>query len=433
MDLSENRRILDIIEHGQSKKLFELDGQRMLGRKELEKLFTKIALAAQQKKAVGSVSSFDVSDVAQKGKIQTSIEDRMKSLFFKSQKTESSDDIRHSLGILREIEQIDEFNPLSTLRRKKQDVLSKYGHQKSKLEVGARKDADALMANWEKLNITPTISNIMKWMEKNNVHADVIKAGFEGLGISDDNVDPKLADTSVDDGVEDDIENQGLEVDFWNEWDAYKQEKGAPEGPTVQMVKDFVQSKEAELPDRDIARALELAGAKSTVPSRGLTKAVAQQAIADLLGIELPSDEQAEVPTLTDKQEAKGETIGQASGQDVQDQLDDEGVSDEDQQKIFQDSGVDPNTPEIGDDGAEALAKSKTGTAPREEPGDVGDGGGSTDEVDETDDIISMFSSNVQGSNIQKAAALAKEARGNGGKGLDDLEKLGAAYILTKL
>jgi len=343
---------------------------------------------------------------------------------------EIMNDIKKSLEVLRELDRVDELNPIANARRKKQDIKAKFGHQKSELEMGAREDADRIMANWKKTNIPPTVSNIIKWMEQNQIHTDVVRAGFKGIGMEDDELNKYIApedevggeEPGEEPGEEGGEEDTSQSEDIWKEWDAYKQEKGAPAAPTVRIVKDFIQSKDSGVPDDEIGKVLKQAGAKNTALHMGLSLSVAQQAISSLFGINPPTEEPTDdESSLTDKQEAKGETVGQASGQDVQDQWDAEGIPRDKQQQMFQDAGIDPNAPEIGDEGAEALGKLKAEVAPREEP----TGGASN--------VVARFQEEIRGSTIQKATRLALQAKRDKGGDLTDLEKLGAAFILSAL
>ena len=61
-------------------ELADSDEPRQLSGKELEKLFIKISLAAQHKKAMGSVDIDAVSDERLKGKLQKDIESKIKSM-----------------------------------------------------------------------------------------------------------------------------------------------------------------------------------------------------------------------------------------------------------------------------------------------------------------------------------------------------------------
>ena len=98
-----------------------------------------------------------------------------------------------------------------------------------------------------------------------------------------------------------------LVEDIQQEWELYKQEQGAPNTPTVKMVRDFVQSKTNNISGGEIANFLTSAGAKSTQLGRALNRRVAWNAIEEILkNAEIKQKYEDIIPKEGDTIEASG-------------------------------------------------------------------------------------------------------------------------------
>lgn len=228
--------------------------------------------------------------------------------------------------------------------------------------------------------------------------------------------------------------------DLSNEWDAYKQERGASGTPTVQIVKDFVQSKEPSLPDDEIGKALRLAGAKSTGLDKTLKQSVALQAIRDLFGI---SDTKK---TLTQKMADDGRTVDQATNAEAIDHLEDKGASEEEAKGMIQTAGGDPDDgnatlDDTTDNLAKVVANSEdegTLTPDQTDEPEAGEEASGKDEEEGGEvtgtaaGVVADFEEITPKGAYKRALDAARKANETKGESAgSELAKLGAAFLIA--
>jgi len=95
-------------------------------------------------------------------------------------------DIRQFMNVLTEEQHIEE----APLGKAKDAVLGKLGNKKAQANNEVRPAAEEMYKKWQQANKEAgnqlnTVPAMVKWLENNGIESDIVKSGFQGVGVQD--------------------------------------------------------------------------------------------------------------------------------------------------------------------------------------------------------------------------------------------------------
>ncbi len=223
--------------------------------------------------------------------------------------------------------------------------------------------------------------------------------------------------------------------ELWNEYKEFAGVSGEVSAAKIENLVKFIQSNDNSVQEDDVVNALSKVSGQDISGRQHIDIESAKEALTYFLGDPVksePSDEpEADGATLTQKMDAEGKEIEQATIGDVKDHIQSKGGSNQKADQLIQAAGLDANDEQapLGDNVqkvAQVVANAEdegTLTPDEEESGEVSGGAQSI-----VDDFEQVTGPGV----YEKAKAAARKAQETGGKSAgSELAKLGAAFLIA--